>query len=144
MKLHIISFAAEKTPYLENFASWIMSQNVLNQSDCRIRKSTINKEKIDESTWFLACRYRFRVWLKLVKNDFDQTSGFLTQVYLKSKRVGQCELLHAEINLKKIKGDLRTFILGPKLLRWGPKCWGTIESIISRGRTVNFSFGMQP
>ena len=96
MKVHIISFAAEKIPYLENFASWIMSQNVLNQSDCRIRKSTIHKEKIDESTWFLACRYRFRVWLKMVKNDFDQTSGFLTQVYLKSKRVEQCELLHVE------------------------------------------------
>ena len=34
-------------------------KKALVQSDCRIPESTISQVRINESTWFLACRYRF-------------------------------------------------------------------------------------
>ena len=45
--------------------SCVASRNALNQSECRTFESTVFQVKIDESTWFLACRYKF----KKLKND---------------------------------------------------------------------------
>ena len=36
----------------ENFGSWIVDQNAFSQSNCRIFKSTIYSEKINEIAWF--------------------------------------------------------------------------------------------
>ena len=44
-----------------------MVQNALNQSDCRIFKSTIHLEQNGEKAWFLVCWCRFmeiKSWLK--------------------------------------------------------------------------------
>ena len=47
-----------------------MAQNACGQSDCRIFKSTVSLEKVDEKAWFFACWYRFteiKSWLKNIE-----------------------------------------------------------------------------
>ena len=75
----------------EKSYSWDMGQNALTQSECRIFKSTISPEQIDEPVYFLACWYKFTkiswkkkkkklikfFWLSVVKNRYGQ-SGLWT------------------------------------------------------------------
>ena len=58
MKVHTLNSVATQTPYVGKF--WFSSQNALNQPDCNILKSALSQEKLDESTWYEACRYRFK------------------------------------------------------------------------------------
>ena len=46
--------------YLGKLWFWVMNKNALTQSDCKIYKLAILQEKLDELTWFLASRYRFK------------------------------------------------------------------------------------
>ena len=48
-----------------------MGQNALTQSECRIFKSTISPEQINEPVYFLACWYKFTkiIWKKKKKVD---------------------------------------------------------------------------
>ena len=49
--------------------SWVMGKNAYGQSDCRIFKSTIPPEQIDEKALFFASWYRFmemKIWLKSI------------------------------------------------------------------------------
>ena len=70
---------------LENILFLIYRPKSLSQSDCRIFKSNISPEKIDETVSFLACWYKFTIikswlkvfWLSIVKSWYDQ-SGFWT------------------------------------------------------------------
>ena len=48
MKVYINCCMLRQTHTWKNFASWDMNQNVLDQSDCRIFKSTISLEQNDE------------------------------------------------------------------------------------------------
>ena len=57
--VHIISFMLAQIPCMENSGSWVISQNALSQLECRIL-TAISQEKNDESTWSVACRYRFK------------------------------------------------------------------------------------
>ena len=52
----------------ENFGSWDMGQNVLNQLDCSIFKLTISLEQNDETAWFFAYWCRFIEIKSLLKN----------------------------------------------------------------------------
>ena len=69
----------------EKSCSWDIGQNALSQPDCRIFKSSISPEQIDETASFLACWYKFAkikswlkiFWLGIVKNGFDP-SGLWT------------------------------------------------------------------
>ena len=37
-----------------------MVENALGESDSRILESTLSQVRIDETMWFLACRYRYK------------------------------------------------------------------------------------
>lgn len=52
MKVYIYAVGLEKFHIWENFGSWIVDQNAFSQSNCRIFKSTIYSEKINEIAWF--------------------------------------------------------------------------------------------
>ena len=58
-KIIFIAIFLLKYHIWEKFAYWDMSQNALSPLDCRVFKSDIKHEKIDELTWFLVFRYRF-------------------------------------------------------------------------------------
>ena len=45
----------------------------------------------------------------------NQISGFLNQLYLKSSRVNQRDLLHAEVDRRKMKSDLIFSWVGSKI-----------------------------
>ena len=69
----------------EKSCSWVIGKNVLSQSDCRIFKSTISPEQVDETASFFACWHKFTkirswskfFWLGMVKNWCGQ-SGLWT------------------------------------------------------------------
>ena len=44
-------------------------------------------------------------WLKMISDN--QIAGFINQPYLKSSRVIQRDFSHADINWRKITGDLK-------------------------------------
>ena len=83
MKIYIICCVPVQTFYWEKCCSWDIGQNALSCSDCRISKSSISPEQIDETASYCACWYKFRKiksWLKIfwwgmVKNECGQ-SGF--------------------------------------------------------------------
>ena len=52
MKIYIICCVAAQILYWEKFCSWDMGQNALSQSHCRIFKSIISPEQIDETASF--------------------------------------------------------------------------------------------
>ena len=57
-----------KSNIWQKSCSWEVGQNFLNQSDCRIFKSTISPEEIDETASFFACWYKFtkiKGWSKI-------------------------------------------------------------------------------
>ena len=88
------------------------------QSDCRIFKSTISPEQIDESTSLFACWYKFTkikswlefFWLSRVKNGCGQ-SGLWTLKLTISKEWtnGINFFLQAGTNSGKLKVDLMIF-----------------------------------
>ena len=41
----------------EKSGSWVMGQNALDQSACRIFKLTVSLDESDEKVWFFACWY---------------------------------------------------------------------------------------
>ena len=53
MKIYITCCASAESLYWEKSCSWDVGQNALSQSDCRIFKSTIFPEQIDEKPYFL-------------------------------------------------------------------------------------------
>ena len=55
MKIYIICCVCAQIPYLGK----LLLQNALSQSDCRIFKSTISPEQIDETASFFTCWYKF-------------------------------------------------------------------------------------
>ena len=75
----------QKSYISEKPCSWDIGQNALSQSDCRIFKSIIFPEEINETASFLACWYKFtkiKSWsnifcLVVVKNG-DGQSGLWT------------------------------------------------------------------
>ena len=48
----LLALCLHKSHIWENSGSRVMSQNAFSQSDCRILKSAISQEKIDQSTCF--------------------------------------------------------------------------------------------
>ena len=65
MKIGVVKvLCLNKSHIWESSVSWVMSQNFLNQSDSRILKLAISSDKINESTWFLVCRYGFKNYKK--------------------------------------------------------------------------------
>ena len=78
-------------------------KDALSQSDCRILKSVILQEKIDESILYLACSYRFKkhkswfvsFWLGEVKNAVSQSD---------------CRIL--ESTIFKVRIDEQTWFFG--------------------------------
>ena len=72
-------------------------KNVLTQSDYRILESTISQVRIDESTWFVACKYRFKklvkqfvsFWLSVVKKCSPSMKfGILTKSSISQEQLG--------------------------------------------------------
>ena len=76
----------DKSYIWEKFCSWDIGQSTLSQSGCRIFKSSISSEQINETVLFLACWYKFKtinswwnifswVWSKmgLIKNGFQKS-----------------------------------------------------------------------
>ena len=74
----------------EKYFSWDIGQNALSQSDCRIFKSSISPEQIDETASFLSrwCKFTtIKSWMKIfylgmVKNGFDQSSFWTPKLTL--------------------------------------------------------------
>ena len=64
MKVYIICYVTAQNPFLEKYGSWDMNQNALGQSDCRILKSTISLEQMDEIARFFVF---FVWWYKFMK-----------------------------------------------------------------------------
>ena len=55
----LLALCPHKSHIWENLGSGFMNQNTLGQSDFRVLKY-ISEIKIDESSWFLGFRYRFK------------------------------------------------------------------------------------
>ena len=102
MEIYIIYFVPAEVLYWEKFCSWDICQSALSHSDCRIFKSTISSEQIDEIALFFACFilvlflhfYKFTkikswpnfFWLGMVKNGCEQF-GFWTQKLIVSQEL---------------------------------------------------------
>ena len=65
-----------------------MDQNAVSQSDCRISKSTISPEHINEISWFFAC------WYKLTKTK-SWSKNFLVGMV----KNGCCQFGHMTLKL---------------------------------------------
>ena len=86
-------FCFHKYQIWENFGLWIMSQNMLSQSDCTIFKSAIWQKKLMNKLHFWQTDIDSRsikdglLFFSLVCSKLllaNQTAGFLNQLYLKS------------------------------------------------------------
>ena len=80
-KKKLFAVFLDKSYIWEKSCSLDIGQNTLSQSGCRIFKSSISQEQIDETASFLACSYKLKkikswlktFWLGMVKNEFDQS-----------------------------------------------------------------------
>ena len=81
MKNCIICCVPEKSYIWEKFCSWDIGQSALSQSDCRIFKSTVSPEQIDEtaSVWYVdtnsqKLKVDWKIFsLSMVKNGYGQS-----------------------------------------------------------------------
>ena len=75
-------------------SSWGIGQNALSQSDCRICKSDIYPEQIDETALFFACWYKFirklskNFWLGMVKNGCGQSGHWTLKLTVSEEWTG--------------------------------------------------------
>ena len=104
----------------EKFCSWDLGRNALNQSDCRIFKSIISPEQINETASFLACWYKFTklkswvkiFWFGMVKNGYDQSVLWTLKFTVSQEWTeGINWFLHVGTNSCKLKGDWKVLRL---------------------------------
>ena len=73
MKIYVIFCVPGQLLYWEKSYFWDIGQNALSQLECRIFKSTISPEQIDETDLRFVCWYKFTkswskiFWLGMVK-----------------------------------------------------------------------------
>ena len=106
LKFILLALCLHKSHTWGNSGSWVVSQNVLSQEDCKILK------KVDKSTWFLAWWYRFKNHKgELVGELFSWFSWFLVGHGYKSSQPirFQGDFFRTEVHLRKVKGDLKNF-----------------------------------
>ena len=69
LEVCIICCIPVQIPYFGKIGFCDMNQNALGQSDCRIFKSTISQEQIDEIAWFVAWwsnSWKLKIYLKIL------------------------------------------------------------------------------
>ena len=135
----------QKKSYIwEKSCSWDIGENALSQSGCRIFKSFISSEQIDETASFLACGYKrkkVKSWLKIfwsgmVKNEVDQ-SGLWTLKwwYRKNELMELTDFLHVDTDSQKLKAD-------QKCIGWAWSKMG-VTSLFSGHRTQKLTLSQK-
>ena len=79
--------------YVGKLWFWVMNKNALTQSDCKIYKLAILQEKLDELTWFLASRYRFkkhRKWFVNFNIPRTLSSYYVTYAFQSESTLYSC------------------------------------------------------
>ena len=85
IKIYTICCVLAQILYWEKSCSRDVGQNALNQSDCKIFKSTISPEQIDE---IVSCWYKFTkvknssktFWLNIIKNWCGQSGLWILKL----------------------------------------------------------------
>ena len=106
----------QKKSYVwEKSCSWDIGEDTLRQSGCRIFKSSISSEQIDQTASFLACGYKHKkvkswlkiFWLGMIKNEFDQSGLYHLWKwwYRKNELMELTDFLQVDIDLQKLKAD---------------------------------------
>ena len=147
MKFILLALCLRKSHTWENSGSWVVSQNVLIQEDCKILKSAISLEKVDKSTWFLAWWYRFKNHKdELVGELVSWFSWFLVGHGYKSSQPirFQDDFFHTEVHWRRVKRDLKNFSwFWLKMLLANHIAEFLNQLISSKNHWINMIFGIQ-
>ena len=105
--------------------SHISEKTVLIQSDCKIFKSAMFPEQINEIAWFLLCWYEWKSWLKFFGGHSHKW------VWLLWSRDSKTACVYRFLHLEKVRTVSTAVILGSALSKmdvtfWFMKCWNLL------------------
>ena len=114
MKIYIICCVLAQILCWEKSCFWDTGQNALSQSDCRIFKSIISPEQVDEIAWFLhvdansqklKASWKYFGWAGSEMGVGNLVSGLYKFTVPREWTDGRTDFLHAGTNSCKLKGD---------------------------------------